>query len=225
VRDTPGHGAAGDRRGEELECSTARELISAAVDDELGQLDAGRLRTHLAGCAACGAHADRLATLTRTFRLRAVTVEPDFVDRVMSDSHARLGRGAWLRPALGWCGVLVGAQAVRPLVFAEFAGAPTHVARHIGASALALAIGLLYAAWRPHRAAGLLPFAGALLAATLFGTLLDTLDGDRAALAESVHLAEVAGVLLLWLVAGSPGWERVRPRAIRRGRGVARPTS
>jgi predicted anti-sigma-YlaC factor YlaD len=202
-------------------------LISAAADDEVAQPDIGRLDAHLEECAGCRAYSEQVATLARSVRVRAVDVRSDFVERTMSAAYAtRLGRGAWLRPALAWCGVLVGAQAVRPLVFADFDGAPTHVARHVGASALALAIGLLYAAWRPHRAHGLLPFAGALVATTVFGTLLDTLDGDRSPLAESVHLVEIVGMLLLWLVAGSPGWERVRDgwRSVRPGGGVARPT-
>ncbi len=33
------------------------------------------------------------------------------------------------------------------------------LARHLGAFGVALSIGLLYVAWRPHRAYGMLPFA------------------------------------------------------------------
>ena len=139
----------------------------------------------------------------------------------------RLGRGGWLRPALAWCGVLIALQSVRPLVFADLDGAPTHIARHAGASALALAIGLVYAAWRPHRAFGLLPFVGALLLTTLVSTVLDTIDGNRSALSEAVHVAEIVGLVLLWMVAGSPGWDRLddRLRLLRRHQGAARPTS
>jgi len=92
---------------------------------------------------------------------------------------------------------------------------------------VALAVGLLYAAWWPLRAFGLLPLVVALLATTLLGAVLDTTDGSRAALDEAVHLIELIGLVSLWMVAGSPGWDRVRERvrSIRIRRGVARPTN
>lgn len=195
----------------ELSCSTARELISAAADDELDPSGRLAMSSHVDDCAECAAYANEVALLTRSVRLRPLDVQPQFVERVMARSAgARLGRGAWLRPALAWCGVVVAVQSIRPLVFAEMDGTPTHVARHVGASAVALAIGFLFVAWRPQRAAGLLPFGAALLGATLVGAVLDTAAGDRSAIAETTHLAELVGLVLLWLVAGSPGWDRVR---------------
>lgn len=194
-----------------LDCERAHELVSAAADDEIGRTDQLRLDAHLDACPGCDAYADRVARLTRTVRLRPLAARPDFVEQVMARSYAtRLGRGAWLRPALAWCGVVIAAQSIPPLVFADLDGTPTHVARHVGASALALAIGFLYVAWRPGRASGLLPFAAALLATTIAGAVLDTASGERSALAEATHLAELVGLVLLWFVAGSPGWERVR---------------
>ena len=211
-----------------MDCAGARVLVSAATDDELHRDERLRLDAHLGGCRSCRAHADAVASLTRTVRLRSAEYERDFVNRVMTRSRPeRLGRGGWLRPALAWCGVLIAVQSVRPLVFAELDGAATHIARHVGASALALAIGLLYAAWRPHRAFGLLPFVGALLLTTLVSTVLDTIDGNRSALSEAVHVVEIVGLVLLWMVAGSPGWDRLRDslRLLRRPQEAARPTS
>jgi predicted anti-sigma-YlaC factor YlaD len=214
--------------GVALTCAFARELLSAAADDEVGRVDGRRLDVHLAACVDCRRYDDRLAVLNRAVRVRPVSIEADFVGRVMQRSRPpRLGRGGWLRPALAWCGVLIAAQSVQPLLFGDFEGTPTHVARHLGAFALALAIGLLYAAWRPHRAFGLMPVAGALLLTTTAGAILDTVSGDRSAFAEVVHLSEFVGMVLLWLVAGSPGWERFRDgvRSLRPGRGVVRTTS
>ena len=203
-------------------------LISAATDDELDRDERVRLDEHLGGCASCRAHVDAIASLTRTVRLRSAEYERDFVNRVINRSRpVRLGRGGWLRPALAWCGVVIAVQSVRPLVFAQLDGVPTHIARHVGASALALAIGLLYAAWRPHRAFGLLPLVAALLLTTLVSTVLDMIDGNRSAPAEAVHVVEIVGLVLLWMVAGSPGWDRLRDslRLLSRHRGAARPTS
>jgi predicted anti-sigma-YlaC factor YlaD len=199
-------------------CESFRELISAAADDELPAADVVLLDAHLAGCAGCSSFAEQVARLTRAARLRTVLPEADLVERVMSRARpARLGRGAWMRPALAWCGVLVAVQSGRPLLWGELSGTPTHVARHVGASALALAIGFVYAAWRPHKAFGLLPLVGGLLVTTLFGAVLDMLAGDRRPGAEAVHVAELAGIVLLWLVAGSPGLDRL-PGWIRRHR-------
>ncbi len=203
-------------------------LISAATDDELHGDEHGRLEDHLEICPRCRRHADAVASLTRAVRLRPAQVERGFVTRLMNRSRpARLGRGGWLRPALAWCGLVLAILSVRPLVLADVDGAATHVARHVGASSLALAVGLLYAAWRPHRAFGLLPLVGALLATTLLSTLLDTLNGSQSVMSEAVHIVEMVGLVLLWLVAGSPGWERVADaiRSVKRLAGVARPTN
>jgi predicted anti-sigma-YlaC factor YlaD len=185
-------------------------LVSVDADDELRGGERLRLAEHLDGCAACEEYADRVAKLTRQVRLRTVVgAEPQFVERVMARSRPpRLGRGGWLRPALAWCGVVIVAQSVQPLLLGQLADTPTHVARHVGAFALALGVGFVYAAWRPHRAYGLLPLVGALLATTLMAAVLDTLSGNRSALAELVHVSELVGMVLLWMVAGSPGWDR-----------------
>lgn len=132
-----------------------------------------------------------------------------------------------MRPALAWCGLLVAAQSIAPLVFGDADGAPTHVARHVGASSLALAVGFVYIAWRPHRAFGMLPYVGALLAAMAIGAAIDVLGGDRSPLSEAVHLSESVGMVLLWMIAGSPGWDRVERtvRTTRRRGAVVTSTS
>jgi predicted anti-sigma-YlaC factor YlaD len=151
-------------------------------------------------------------------RFRSPVADPAFVARVMADARpARLGRGGWMRPVLAWCAIVVGVQSFAPLVFGDSDGASAHTARHLGASGLALAVGLLYAAWRPHRAYGLLPFVGALFGATLIAAVVDLIDGDASAFAESTHLAELIGIAVLWMIAGSPGWQAVVNRRHRPG--------
>ncbi|TVR27141.1 MAG: hypothetical protein EA389_03910 [Ilumatobacter sp.] len=203
-------------------CHQVRELVSAAADDEVTRHEQALLEAHLADCAGCRDHADRVAMLTRRARLRRVEPVPDMTQRVFDRARPpRLGRGGWLRPALAWVAIVIAAQSLGPLVFGEVEGAPTHVARHLGAFAFALAIGLLYAAWRPHRAFGLLPFAGALVVTMSAGAVFDLASGSSTVLAESVHLAELLGLGLLWMISGSPGWERVS----RRGRPLVARTS
>ncbi|HUF97460.1 MAG TPA: zf-HC2 domain-containing protein [Ilumatobacter sp.] len=192
-------------------CTWARDAVSAGADDQLAITEAARLEQHLGECVACTDYAERVATLTRSTRVRPARNDPAFVARVMVNARpAQLGRGGWLRPALAWCGLLVAYHSVQPLIFGEVDGVQSHLARHAGASAAALALGLLFVAWKPHRAFGLLPLASALVALTLVGTVLDGATGVAHAWDESVHLAEVTGLVLSWMIAGSPGSDRVR---------------
>lgn len=208
-------------------CPATRELISADADDALDAVAARALDRHVASCSACAAYRSQVADLARTVRVRAAAFDPTFVEAVMLRSQpARLGRGGWLRPALAWCGLLIAFQSVVPLAIGELDGAPTHVARHVGASTFALAVGLLYVAWRPHRAGGMLPLVGALFGAMLVGAVLDVAGGDRSVLSETAHAGELVGMVLLWMIAGSPGRDRVeRALRFRRDGGVAPSTS
>ena len=200
-----------DTSGINTNCSWAREAASAAADDELSGDEAERLADHIAGCDACAEFAGRVAVLTRTTRIRVAHSDPTFVARVMSNARpARLGRGGWLRPSLMWCGLIVAFHNFEPLVFGEVDGVRSHLARHAGASGAALALALMFVALRPHRAYGLLPFVSALVALTLTGTLLDSAAGVSHTWDEAAHLAEVTGLVLLWMMAGSPGLDRAR---------------
>ncbi len=196
-----------DRHIPELNCDDALELISVATDGEASLDEQASLDLHLGSCAACASFAERLDLVERRVRLRPAEPVPDLVMAVTSRVHpAVLGRGGWMRPALAWVAVVLFAQNIVLLISGEADGAETHMARHLGAFGVALAIGFAYAAWRPHRAFGMLPFVGALVVSMLASTGFDLADGGRSAVAEATHLAELAGLALLWMIAGSPGW-------------------
>ncbi len=192
---------------EPLSCNEAVELMSAALDGEAAAAERRRLDAHLVHCVDCDALADRLVGLDRRVRVRRADAVPDLVPIVTARVRpARLGRGGWIRPSLVWVSIVLFAQSLPALVLGRTDGADTHLARHLGAFGVALAIGFAYAAWRPHRAFGMVPFAAALVATMLASTGFDVLDGGRSALSELAHLAELVGLVLLWLLAGSPGW-------------------
>ncbi|BAN04011.1 zf-HC2 domain-containing protein [Ilumatobacter coccineus] len=190
-----------------LSCDDALELISAATDGETTDIEQQRLDAHLDGCADCVMLERRMRRLHRQVRLRPAEPVPNLValvtDRVRP---ATLGRGGWLRPALAWLAAVTVIQNVAALVLGRVDGADEHLARHLGAFGVALGVGFAFVAWKPTRAIGMLPFAGALIATMLVSAVLDVAAGGRSALAESVHLTEVVGLVLLWLIAGSPGW-------------------
>ncbi len=185
-------------------------LVSAALDGEASSAEAAIAAAHVDTCEQCAAWQDSVAALRRRTMLRPGRSDAAFVAQVMSDARpARLGRGGWMRPVLAWCAVVIGVQSIGPLVLGEADGASAHLARHLGASGIALALAMLYVVWRPHRAFGLLPFVLALFAATAISILIDTIAGERSALAESTHLAELIGTVVLWMMAGSPGTDRL----------------
>jgi predicted anti-sigma-YlaC factor YlaD len=199
-------------RGNPPACAPYRELLSAELDGELAPAERARLHEHLAGCPACVATRAAWQRLGRSVRVREAESIPYLVDTVVNRARpARTGRGQWVRVSLGWVAVVLLVQSVPALVLGDEPGAATHVARHIGAFDAALAIGLGVAALQPRRAYGLLPFAAGLSAALFVTTVFDVADGSRQIGAEAAHLAELVGVVLLWLLAGAPGWRRARP--------------
>ena len=198
-----------------MECDAVRDVLSARLDGEALADETAAADRHLTTCADCRTFAQRLATLDRSIRVRSAEPVPDLTDRVMARARpARLGRAHWMRPALAWVAVVMFVQSVPALVLGDASGANAHTARHLGAFGAALAIGFAYAAWRPHRAFGLLPFTGALVATTVVSAVTDSANGGARPLAEGAHIAELAGLVLLWMVAGAPGWP-TRNRGLR----------
>lgn len=104
------------------------------------------------------------------------------------------------------------------LLLGEDTGATVHVARELGSFDVALAVGLLVAAWQPARAWGLLPVVAAL-ALVMGGTaVLDVARGTASSVGEVHHVLDLAGVALLWwvarderLTAGATGRRRLTP--------------
>jgi predicted anti-sigma-YlaC factor YlaD len=190
-----------------MDCTQARDSVSSVADDEATREERHQLDVHLDTCPSCRRYADRVSLLGRQLRVRPAEPVPDLVAAVVARARpARLGRGGWLRPALAWVAVVMLIQSVPALLFGSVPGTDEHLARHLGAFGAALAIGFVYAAWKPHRAFGLLPFTAALVATTLVSVIADLVSGTRTPVAELIHVSELVGLALLWMVAGSPGW-------------------
>lgn len=208
-----------------MDCSVVREALSAIIDGEEGPISDHDADAHVLGCAACRGWKDELATLHRMVRVRAAESVPDLsvaiVDAHRPPTPRRPVRRVSTTPARGPLAEPVSATrwalfvvALTQLVLAgpalllgEDAGATVHVARELGSFDVALAIGLLVAAWQPLRAWGLFPVAAALGLVMVGTASADLVDGSATAGGEAHHLLDLAGVLLLWLVArgGRPG--------------------
>jgi predicted anti-sigma-YlaC factor YlaD len=197
-----------------MECTKIREACSAALDGEPTAVAPGAIAEHLESCAACRGFVDDAHAMRRAFT-NGRPDGPDMTDLVLAAARAeRHPRGPGttaLRLGLFAVAAAQLALAVPTLLFGSDEGAPLHIAHEVGAWNLALAVGFVFAAWRPLRAVGLLPFAAALSAGLLATAVVDVLDGRAIALTETTHLLELAGTALLWLLAAPRMWRRARP--------------
>jgi predicted anti-sigma-YlaC factor YlaD len=187
-----------------MKCQTARTAISARLDGEELGTDRAALDAHLEQCATCRAFARDAASLHRDARLARAPDVPDLTAPILAAIGAHSGRPGHeraLRVALVVVALAQLTVAVPALVLGEDAGTPVHVARHIGSFDVALAVGFLFAAWRPSRVAGLLPVVAALVACLVGTSVLDVLDGRTGAVTEFQHIVDVAGLAAVWLLA------------------------
>jgi predicted anti-sigma-YlaC factor YlaD len=205
-----------------MRCDTIREAISARLDGEAPGLDESTIDAHLAECRACVAWSDELSTLHRMVRVREAEAVPDLTGAILGSQPARGPvRRSWrtevISPARWALFVVALTQlvlAAPALLLGEDAGATVHVARELGSFDVALAVGLLVAAWQPQRAWGLLPVIAAL-AFILAGTaVIDMVRGTTSTLGEAHHVLDLAGLFLLWRVAHEAESSSVQRRAI-----------
>lgn len=192
-----------------MDCDLVRIALSAELDGEAVPTDPGAVTRHVEGCRACQAFAAQADALHRLVRLRAAAPVPDLSDRVLAaidaeaaapDSSATFG----LRIAVAVVGVLQLGLAVPAMVLGSEAGFPVHAARDLGAFGVALAVGFLFAAWKPARVGALLPLATVLVLCLVAVSVLDVSSGHATADSELGHLVEVIGLAGLWLLSRTP---------------------
>jgi predicted anti-sigma-YlaC factor YlaD len=196
-----------------MDCDACREAISALLDDEDPGIDPTLVEAHLAACPACRAHVTEAGRLQSWLRLRPPDPVPDRTPAILArigQAGPGPGQGAEreVRVALA---VLAGLVAVLPLpapLLGDDAGARLHLARELGAFQVALAVGLLLAAWQPRRRAQLLPVVAVLSVCPAVIAALDVAAGRTTAPAEGHHLLQLAGLGLLWLLAHPSGQAR-----------------
>lgn len=199
-----------------MDCSGARTILSAALDGESHPDELGPAHDHVDNCGACQRWQVGAQRLHRTVAVRPAEPVPDLTAPIMAAFDERPDwRQNWMRVALAWVAVLLVAGSV-PALMADTSGTTPHLSRHLGAFSIALGVGLAGAALRPARAAALLPMVAALAGASVAAAVLDVTAGRAPVAGEALHLLEIAGLVLLWLLAGGPaklrsGWERLRP--------------
>lgn len=193
-----------------MRCEQIREALSARLDGEAAEPEDAVLDAHLDTCVSCAAWSQDLTVLHRMVRVREAEAVPDLTAAILAAAPgAPTPRRAVARTepvsVARWALFVVALSqlvlAAPALILGEGSGATVHAARELGAFDVALAVGLLLAAWQPARAWGLFPVVAAL-ALVLGGTaVLDVVRGTATSLGEVHHLLDLAGVAVLWLVA------------------------
>jgi predicted anti-sigma-YlaC factor YlaD len=186
-----------------MNCMHIRQAISARLDGEPLGVDSDAFDAHLASCAECRAFATSAGELHRAMRLAPAPEIPDLTPGILAAIGAESTRDD-TQLALRWILAIIAfvqiAIAVPALVLGTDAGLPVHTARHLGSFDVALAVGFLFAAWRPSRIPGLLPVVVALVACLVGSSLLDVASGNTAALSEAHHVTDFAGLVVVWLL-------------------------
>ena len=178
-------------------------------------MPAATVRRHLAGCPTCRAFRAEALALQREVRVRPATPTPDLTSQVMFAIARERSEPASARQGLRLSLVLIGlvqlGLSLPALLLGSDAGLPVHQARHLGSFGVALAVGLLVAAWRPQGIRGLLPLATALVVCLVGSAIADVATGHAAASSEVTHVVEVAGLLSLWLLDRTQRWREPEP--------------
>lgn len=177
--------------------------MSAVLDGEPATETTTALSAHVRTCVDCSGYLERARTLdslTSAVRTEGPDLTPQVMERARTQRHRLDPWTSSLRLGLVAVAIAQLGLALPGLIYGTDEGAPIHVAHEVGAWDLALAIGFVFAAWRPLRAVGLLPFAAALSAGLILTAGLDVAHGRAVALTETTHLLELVGTMLLYLL-------------------------
>ncbi|HZQ58843.1 MAG TPA: zf-HC2 domain-containing protein [Acidimicrobiales bacterium] len=187
-------------------CEEYREAISARIDGEDPGMAEEALARHIADCHACRAFETAALAATRRARLRAAEAVPDLTGPILASITASRRLAPTPSVVRLTLALVAAAQAVGaiPALVGNDSGATLHIAHEQGAWGLALAAALALAAWRPARAAALLPFLGVFVVTMSALTLADVAGGRVAPAAELPHVMAAIGLVLLWLETHPP---------------------
>jgi predicted anti-sigma-YlaC factor YlaD len=191
-----------------VNCNDWNTAITALATGSPARFDTDEIRAHADHCPTCRDHRDALLLGS------APPPASDLATEVVRAAR-RLDRatvGPLLRAALVvTAAVLLGVH-LPELFRGDGHDVAEHVARHAAVCPVAFAIALCVVALRPSRARGLLPVTAALAAALLLTGAIDISRGVTPIMAETDHLTEIVGAVLVWLTARSVSHPTPRPR-------------
>jgi predicted anti-sigma-YlaC factor YlaD len=188
-----------------MRCSSFREAFSARLDGEDPGHPDTAVDAHLGGCADCRAWVAGAAALAGIVE-RAPRDHVGLDPALLSTLTAPPGERSGLLATSEWR-IVLALIAVAQLVV-SFPGlllrdghASVHLAHELTAWDMGLAAGFLVAALLPARAWGMLPLAVVLVSCMTVTSVADALSGHALLGREIVHLLELAGLGVLWVLA------------------------
>jgi predicted anti-sigma-YlaC factor YlaD len=195
-----------------VECTIAREALSARLDGEREPVPAMRVDEHLDTCGECRAWYEAAVEQTRSLRRLAGRSQVAAVPPPRDENQAAPRRTPvpWRRWALGAVGMVQLGVALAQGLGAHV-GMPTsevggHLLNESTAWSASLGVVMIAVASRPVAAAGLAwvlaAFAGILGMYEVADAVADGVTGERIV----SHLPVLAGAVLAWLV-----WRGDRP--------------
>lgn len=191
-----------------LSHARARRWASAALDESIPARRQLALDAHLERCAACAEWYDAVAGFGRQARMRQTPAGADLTPDVVS-THHRIRRAALASTRFSRLSIAAIALAQIYLTVPDLLSG-VHAEHHLGVFDLALAVSMLYAAWRPARAIGMLPFLSVLGVGLLASSAMDIANGETPALSEAPHLLVLLEAGLIWQLQRF-GVPRLRP--------------
>jgi predicted anti-sigma-YlaC factor YlaD len=185
-----------------MSCDAWQNAISAIVDGEPTEIDPQLVDAHVRGCAACASFRDAAHLMRRHGALQPAPEVPDHSRRIVKAHAVADRRSGWgiARLLLAAIAMQILVLASPALVLGEDAHSSAHEARHLGAFTAAYGVALLVAAIRPSRARTIFPVACFVAAALAITAVVDIASGDAPVLQEALHIPEILGVVLVWLL-------------------------
>lgn len=201
-----------------MDCATAREAISATLDDEDPGVDLSALDSHLEACPGCTAWRDEAAAVTRLARLGSAAEAPDVTADVLAGlpAPARPRPLDWPRLALVFSAIsqfsIVVSQLFLPQPMAAgMTIAPTsHLEHETVAFNFAVGVALLWVAARPGRARTQLPMLLSFTVPLVALSFVDIAGGQVGWYRLASHGPLLIGVLCTVLI-GARGSRRPWP--------------
>lgn len=186
-----------------------RRWASEGLDTDLSPRKQARVDAHLAGCDACSAWYDAAAGIGRRARMRQPQVTGDTTEEILR-THSRIKGAVRASVTFTRLGLVAIGLVQIYLTLPDFFNSHLHEGHHVGVFDLALGVSMLFAAWRPARAVGMMPFLLVLGAGLLVTSGMDIHSGETPALSEAPHALVLLELGLIWHLQRF-GVPRIRP--------------
>ncbi|MFN3255361.1 MAG: zf-HC2 domain-containing protein [Ilumatobacter sp.] len=198
----------------DMECTTARELLSAQLDQETDTDEAAPANRHLGQCAECSRWWTSVGKVTRTLRVRPAEPIPDIATAALARSRSE--RQWPYQSARASLAILAAVELVFAMtgVIAGRDSSPIHDSQHLGAFGAAIAAAVMFVAWRPSRARGLMPIVFTLAIAIPIFAIVDLFNENLTTGGGIHHVVQMVGLALVWVVAARPSALTAPPQPI-----------